>query len=49
MDREGVGGFIIFATMLAWVFSVAQVSLSVIFDMLSRLGLFPALQTLPII
>ena len=48
MDREGVGSFIIFPAMLADV-SVTQVSLSVIFDMLSSLGLFPALQAFPII
>ena len=48
VDREGVGGFIIFPAVFAGV-PDTQVSLGVIFDMLLRLGLFPALQTFPII
>ena len=48
VDREGVGCFIIFPAVSAAVFE-AQVSLSVIFDVLFGLGLLPALQTFPII
>ena len=48
VDREGVGGFIIFPAVSADV-PDTQVSLSMIFDVLFGLGLFPALQAFPII
>ena len=48
VDREGVGGFIIFPAVFADV-PDTQVSLGVIFDMLLGLGLFPALQAFPMI
>ena len=48
VDREGVGGFIIFPAVPADV-PDTQVSLGVVFDMLLCLGLFPALQALPTI